>query len=51
MDRVVSRRDFDYLLSMIDGFYLHLGYGVALALHHQGTDPRVGVIFVGPYIT
>lgn len=47
---VVSRKDFDYLLNIINGFYLHLGYKIILDMHQQAIDPRVGVIFAGPYI-
>lgn len=48
---VVSRKDFDYLLSVVNGFRLHLGYQIAIAMHHQATDPRVAFIFAGHYIT
>lgn len=48
---VVSWMDFNNLLSMVNGFHLHLGYEVTLALHYYGADPRIGVIFSGPYIT
>lgn len=48
---VISCGDFNFLLNMIDGFYLHLGYEVAVSILHQGTDPRIGALFVGPYIT
>lgn len=49
--RVVSHRDFDFLLSMTDGFHLHLGYEVAGSISHQGAIPRIGALFVGPYIS
>lgn len=48
---VVSHRDFDFLLSMVDGFHLYLDYEVAISISHQGTDPRINTLFVGPYIT
>lgn len=32
--RVVSHRDFDFLLSMMDRFYLHLGYEVTVSISH-----------------
>lgn len=49
--RVVSRRDFNYLLSMVVGFRLCLGYEIALAIHHQAIDSRVEAIFIGPCIS
>jgi len=48
---VVSLRELDMLMSMVDGFHLHLGFEVAYYIHRQGTNPRIGAIFVGPYIT
>lgn len=47
---VVTRRDFQYLISMEDGIPLYLGYILATALYHQVTTRRDGIIFVGPYI-
>lgn len=48
---VVSYYDFDFLLSMMDGFHLHFGYEVAIYISHYGTNPCIGSLFVGPYIT
>lgn len=48
---VVSRRDFDFVPSMVDAFHLHLGYVVAVSIAHQGTTPRIGALFVSSYIT
>lgn len=48
---VISHRDFNFLLSMIDGFHLHLGYEVVVSISHQGTDPHIGALLVSPYIT
>lgn len=48
---VVSRHDFDFLLSMLDKFQLRLGYEVNVSMAHQGTDPHIGTLFVSPYIT
>jgi len=47
----VSLRELDLLLSMVNGFHLHLGYEVAFSIQRQGTNPRIGAIFVGAYIT
>lgn len=49
--RIVSHRDFDFLLSMVDGFYLYLCYEVVVSISHQGISPCIGALFVGPYIT
>lgn len=48
---LVNRRNFNCLLSIINGFHWHLGYEISLAIHHQVIDHRVGVIFTGPYIS
>lgn len=48
---VVSLRDFDFLLSMVDCFHMHLGYEVVVSISQQGTSPRIGALFVDPYIT
>lgn len=48
---VVSGRDFDFLLSMVDGFHLHLEYQVVISIAYQGTSSRIGALFVRPYIT
>lgn len=48
---IVSRHDFDILLSILDRFQLYLGYEVAIFIAHKGTNPRIGSIFVNPYIT
>lgn len=48
---MVSLRDFPYIISMVNGFHFHLGHEVTLTMHHQAVDPRVGVIFVGLYIS
>lgn len=37
--RAINRRDFEFLLSMVKGFHLHLGHEVAHSIHHQGTNP------------
>lgn len=29
----------NFLLSMVDGLHLHLGYEVAVSITHQGIDP------------
>lgn len=47
---VISHCDFNFLLSMVDGFQLHLGYEVIVFISYQGIDPRIGTLFVGPYI-
>lgn len=36
---------------MLDEFELHLGYEVAISIAYQGTNPRIGSLFVGPYTT
>lgn len=36
---VVSRRDFNFLMSMVDWFDLHLGYEVTLSISRQGPTP------------
>lgn len=41
----------DFHLSTMNGFHLHLGYEVAASISHQGINPRIGALFVGPYIT
>lgn len=48
---VINHHNFDFLLSMMDGFYLHLSYEVVVSISNQGTDPRTGTHFIGPYIT
>lgn len=48
---IISLQDFDFLLSMVDGLYMHLGYEVAVSISHQEADPRIGALFVSPYIT
>lgn len=48
---IISRRDFDFLLSMLNVFHLHLRYEVEVSIAHPGTDPRIGTFFVSPYIT
>lgn len=48
---IINRRDFDFLLCMLDRFYLHLGYDVVVSIAHQGMDPCISTLFVGPYIT
>lgn len=48
---VVNQRDFKFLLSFVGSFHLHLRQEPVLSIYHQGTDPRVGVLFVGPYIS
>lgn len=48
---VVSYRDFDFLLSIVDEFHLHISYEVAISIAHHGTNPCIGALFVGPYIT
>lgn len=48
---VISWRDFEFLLSMLDRFELHLGYKVTVSIVYQGTNPHTGSLFVGPYIS
>lgn len=48
---VVSLRDFDFLLSIVDSFHMHLGYEVTVSISHQGTSPPIGTILIGLYIT
>lgn len=36
---------------MLEGFELHSGYKVAVSIAHQGTDLRIGALFIIPYIT
>lgn len=48
---VITRKDFQYLISMPNGVPLHLDYILANALHHQGTTGLAGIISIGPYIT
>lgn len=38
-------------LSMVDGFHLHLGHKVAFSIHNKGTNHKIFILFVGPYIT
>ncbi|XP_039118260.1 uncharacterized protein LOC120254177 [Dioscorea cayenensis subsp. rotundata] len=47
---VVSTRDILFLWSMVEGVPIHLGYAVAYLIWHQAQDPRVAVLFCGPYI-
>lgn len=36
---------------MLDVFEVHFGYKVVVSIAHQGTNPRISSLFVGPYIT
>lgn len=47
---VVNYHDFNFLLGMVDGFHIHLGYEVVVSITHQGIDARIGALFVCPYI-
>lgn len=42
---VLSQKDLEYLLSVVNGLHLHLGHGETFSMHHQEIDPRVTVIF------
>lgn len=39
---VVILRDFNFLVSMLNRFKLHLGYKVTISISHQETDPHIG---------
>lgn len=36
---------------MLDGFYLYLGYKMAVSITYQGTDSQISFLFINPYIT
>lgn len=36
---------------MIDRVEIHLGYEVGVSIVHQGTNPRIGSLFISSYIT
>lgn len=48
---VISKQDFNFLLSMLDGFQMHLGCEAAVSIAHQGIDPWTWSLFVSLYIT
>lgn len=45
---VISRHEFHYLLSMVDNVPYHMGFVIAVALHHQAIDPRASAILQVP---
>lgn len=46
-----STEETDFLLSMLDGFQMHLGHKVAISIAHHGTDSPIRSFFVSLYIT
>lgn len=47
-NEVVSCHNFDFLLSIVDGFHLYLGYEVAVSITHQGTILALELCLLAP---
>lgn len=47
----IGHCEFDYLLSISDNIPYHMGYVIVTTYFQQATDPKVGTLFLGPYIT